>query len=847
MTASLAVLTRREWSAHPWRYAVIVFALAMGVALAWSVHLINASALAEFSSAVRATQGEPDAVLRGARGVDGGLPDSVLDRVAADPSVANASGVIEIDTYARKPDGQRLPLRVVGLDALVIAPLAPALMPRVAPSAAAQGANLLSMLDPSKVFLNAAAREALAVRDGDAVSLQAGPQWLTLTVGGDVAAAGGPMAVVDLAAAQAAFGMAGRLSRVDVRLAPGATVASLKLPLPSGAAWSTADDGEQRVSNLSRAYRVNLMVLALVALFVGAFMAYSVVALAVAQRTPTFALLGVLGLTAAQRRGLVLCECAWLGLVGSAVGLSLGTLLASWALRRLGGDLGGGYFPGVAPALRLDAWAACLMAALGVLASLVGGWVPARHAERMRPAQALKGLGSLHAEQPTPWLALSTLAAAAVLALVPPIAGVPLAAYGSVAALLFGGVALVPWVVHALLACVPKPSSALGMLALSRAHFHRRTATAVVAGVVASLALSVALTVMVASFRSSVTAWLDQVLPAELYLRTAVSTSAADQAWLGPDFEARALSIDGVRQLEVSRSRALQMSPQRPAVVLVARRLSDLPDPSMRLPMVDKPIAAQPGEVGVYVSEAMVSLYGAKAGSVLVLPVSQQDGQATLTVKVLGVWRDFARQFGAVTIDLEAYRRLTGDVRVNDASLWLKPGASVDSVQVALRALLADGAMVEFATTAELRRFSLVIFDRSFAVTRYLQMVAIVIGLVGMAAGLSAQVLARRKEFGLLSHLGLTRRQVLVLVAAETLMWLLAGVVVGVALGLVMGAILVHVVNPQSFHWTMEMLIPWPQLLVLALAVVVCGVLTAVFSARAAASRDATRAVKEDW
>jgi putative ABC transport system permease protein len=155
--------------------------------------------------------------------------------------------------------------------------------------------------------------------------------------------------------------------------------------------------------------------------------------------------------------------------------------------------------------------------------------------------------------------------------------------------------------------------------------------------------------------------------------------------------------------------------------------------------------------------------------------------------------------------------------------------------------------MLDFTETIELRRLSLAIFDRSFAVTYYLQAVAIVIGLVGIAASLSAQVLARRKEFGLLAHLGLTRRQVIGVVAGEGAAWLAAGVLVGLALGLAISVVLVHVVNPQSFHWTMDLVLPWGRLALLCAAVIVAGVATAAFSARAAASRSAVLSVKEDW
>jgi putative ABC transport system permease protein len=88
---------------------------------------------------------------------------------------------------------------------------------------------------------------------------------------------------------------------------------------------------------------------------------------------------------------------------------------------------------------------------------------------------------------------------------------------------------------------------------------------------------------------------------------------------------------------------------------------------------------------------------------------------------------------------------------------------------------------------------------------------------------------------------------VLQVVAAEGAAWTLLGAMAGVALGLMVAVVLVHVVNPQSFHWTMQLTLPWVRLLALGAAVVLAGTLTAWLSGRAAAGRDAVLAVKEDW
>jgi putative ABC transport system permease protein len=286
------------------------------------------------------------------------------------------------------------------------------------------------------------------------------------------------------------------------------------------------------------------------------------------------------------------------------------------------------------------------------------------------------------------------------------------------------------------------------------------------------------------------------------------------------------------------------------------------------LPLVGDPLPVPPGLIAIYVSEPMLDLYNARPGT-LFAPLSESfralapaaPAQAAIDSGVVqapataprfyvaGVWRDYARQFGAIAIDQRDFEALTGDRRINDVALWLSPGASEAAVQQAVRALTQTGSaeLIEFASSGQIRATSLKIFDRSFAVTYWLQAVAIAIGLFGVAASFSAQVLARRKEFGLLTHLGLTRRQILALVAGEGAAWTLAGAIAGLALGLAVALVLVHVVNPQSFHWTMDLALPWPRLLALCSAVVLAGTVTAWLAGRAAAGRDAVLAVKEDW
>jgi putative ABC transport system permease protein len=183
---------------------------------------------------------------------------------------------------------------------------------------------------------------------------------------------------------------------------------------------------------------------------------------------------------------------------------------------------------------------------------------------------------------------------------------------------------------------------------------------------------------------------------------------------------------------------------------------------------------------------------------------------------------------------------------VTDAALWAAPGTTAEQLQQRLRRL-PFGPALQLALPGTIRAMSLQIFDRSFAVTYLLEAIAIAIGLSGIAATFSAQTLARAREFGMLRHVGVTRAQILKMLAIEGGALTLLGVVCGFVLGLIISLILVYVVNPQSFHWTMQLHMPWPLLASVAAVLVGASVVTALMSGRYALSGGPIRAVREDW
>ena len=214
---------------------------------------------------------------------------------------------------------------------------------------------------------------------------------------------------------------------------------------------------------------------------------------------------------------------------------------------------------------------------------------------------------------------------------------------------------------------------------------------------------------------------------------------------------------------------------------------------------------------------------------------------------VAGVWRDYGRQQGVLAMERSRYIALTGDRTVTTGALWLAAGADGRVTEALIRRDVPGGERLEIALPGEIRNASLRVFDRTFAVTYALELAAVVIGLIGLSSSFGALVLARRREFGVLRHLGMTRRQVGAMLATEGLAVSAIGLVIGLALGFVLSLILIHVVNRQSFHWGMDLSLPWLALSGFSVLLLGLSMLTALVSGRQAMGGDVVRAVKDDW
>jgi putative ABC transport system permease protein len=831
----------------PGRTLLAVIAIALGVALGLAIYLINRSAADEISLAARSLYGLADlAVEGGAEGFD----ENLYPRIARLPGVIVASPVVEVSA---KLVGRRGALTLMGLDGFRSRLLQPAIATAFVP-ASRDSADKDSdetaddgAFDERAVLLSASAARELGLKAGDHIEFQVGAQRERLRVSGVLppAALRDFAGVVDIATAQWLFDSLGKLSRINLRLASGTNPSRVREALaeilPPSVKVTTPGEATDDALRLSRAYRSNLTALALVALFTGGFFVYSTQSLAALRRRREFAVMHAIGVTRTEQLLLMLTGSVLVGVVGAAAGIALGIFIARVGLSALGADLGAGYVSGSSAGLDAHAAEIAVFAVLGIGVAVVGALRPALDAARVPTASALKAgditSGEAHSHG---WTVLMLVVLAVVALFLPPIWGLPLPGFVAIALLLIAAVVGMPSVVRFVLRHAPQMRAVPYQIAIAQISGTARYATLSVSAIIVSFSLMASMAIMVTSFRDSLDQWTQKLLPADVYLRVGY---VGQTSYLDESLVQSMGRLPGVERVEFSRFGQVQLSAQRPALALIARTM-DLEHPD-RMLWITKSAegAVERGSIPIWINEAAADLFSIDTGDSLRFELAGQP----LVASVRGVWRDYEHQNGAIVMDRDQYVRVTGDRALNTVWFWLDDSVDMATFGNAVRDLMPPGTEHDMRTPGELRRMSLAAFDRTFAITYLLELVAVTIGLFGIAAGISAQVLARRSEFGALRHIGFTRGQIATMLSIEGAVLGALGVIVGLLTGAVISLILIYVVNRQSFHWSMDLSLPTELLTGLSLALVGAAALIAVVSGRQAMGGEVVRAVREDW
>lgn len=840
-------LLSSAFKAQPGRWLIAGLAVALGIALAVAIHTVNRSALSEFSRALDLVNGQASAQIVMPTGE---FSDQLYDKIVTHQTelgIRAVSPVLERNTAQ---------IRVIGIDIFQAGRVSPSLIPSVSED---QGQSLFS---DDAIFLSAAALQKLKISVGDFLALDYKGKTVRFKVSGTVpGATGQAIAVMDLGTLQWRLEGLGRISRIDVQLLDGKgmeDVASAVQNLNLGVRLISSQERDRRASNLSRAYRVNLNVLALVALFTGAFLVFTTISFSVLRQQSQLALLSILGASSRWIFLLVLAQAGCIAALGGLLGIGLGLTLAFVLLNVLGGDLGGGYFSVAVPPLEIDPLTLFGFWILAITVGLVAAYFPAKTVTASRPTEQLRSDATERILRPVMHhrIALIFGLASLVLAFMPAINDLPLAAYASIACLLFAGLALIPWLVQhcfsrlaiGLSSWQKQPSPLI--FAIWRLSQAPASAAGLIAGVVAALALTVAMVIMVASFRDSMTQWLDQVLPADLYANFK-QLNLDDELLKKPTLLQSIGRVPGIERYELSVQRKILFQSDRPEVTLIARPIQQ-DRAAQTLPLIGpvyppSPLSSQSALPVVYASEAMVDLYDWHPGRIQTLPAFNEY-QGSQKVWVAGTFRDYGRQHGALFIDLTSYQTMSNDQQFSGIALWLANKADPAVVLNALRAAIPQFRDQEFINRSDLRALSLTIFDRSFALTYALEIAALLVAIFAIATGFAGQALLRQKEYALANCLGQSTAQRTAWISAESGLLLSLAVMWGTLLGLLMSQILIHRVNPQSFHWTMDTSVPYFALIALMLALIGSGIAAALWaSKRNLNSANLITALREEW
>ena len=707
------------------------------------------------------------------------------------------------------------------------------------------------LTDPRAVILTRALADRHGVSIGDPVALAAGDRWTPLHVTGILGADGparvldGNFVLVDIAAAQWAVGSLGRIDRVDVRLADGSDVAvaarEVAGRLPVGLTVRRPAARGAEVERMLRAFHFNLTALSLIALLVGLFLVYNTVSVSVIARRAEIGALRTLGATRATVAALFLGEAAALAVVGSAIGAPLGWLMAHGAVGLTSSTVSQFWIVSAAEVPPLEATMVATAFAVGVPLALAAAAVPALEASRVAPLVAVRGDRdlALRARLPRRFVVgpLLLFVAGALLALPGPVGGLPVFGMLAALAVVLGAAMLMPAVLVGFRRAAGAAMARWGRVEGRLAHANLGAAiprlSISVAALAASLAMMVAIAIMVGSFRETVTYWVGQTLQADLFVSASRRGPADERAAISDETEAVIAAHPAVAAIDGFASVAARY---RGSVITVGAGRFDVVTAHGGLQFkapADGNTAMAPaaGRDAVVVSEAFSLKHGAGPGDRIELATPR--GAAAFDVAA--VYYDYSSDRGVVVMDASTFAHHFGPRRPAGLSVYLTPGADTETVRDELGEALGPGRRLFINTNASLRESVLRIFDATFAITYALEAIAIAVSMFGIAATLLALALERRREIAMLRLVGAESRHLRRMIVMEAGALGVVAQAVGLVVGLALSLILIYVINVQSFGWTIQFHLPVGFLAQATVAVVAGAALAGLYPARLAA------------
>ena len=740
------------------RNLITVLGVALGVAVVLAIRLANDGVLQSFRSSLDHVAGKSRLqVSAGEQGFD----ETLFPIIAGTPGVAHAVPVIEAVTPVAGFPAEVL--LVLGVDVLADSSV------REYRGPTPELADPLQLLtEPNAILLTERFARAhnLSVNGSIRLLAPTGPKTFVirglLSDQGAARTLDGQFAVLDIAAAQLSFGKLGRLDRVDVLLDSGAhaerVAAALRRRLPPDLGVERPEARNAQVEQMLGSFQLNLFVLSLIALFVGVFLVYNTMSVSVVRQRRQIGILRGLGVSRGQILLLVATEGGLIGVLGSALGVALGVLLARGTLGAVTQTVSSLYTFVRPGELRLPSTLIFQAVLLGCGTAVISSLLPALEAATVTVRETME-TASLERRY-HPWLVACggfVLAFASyALAQGGPVAGRPLLGYGAALCLLLGTTLTCPaflLVCQRALAASLRGSRLLAWkVATGNLGRSLRRNAVTIGAMVVGLAMLVSVSTMIQSFRRTVEVWIQQTIRGDLYL------SRATRLIRGADTRLPAATVEEVKRIpgvaDVDGIRGLRVEDERGGRFLLGAGDFDVMARRGRLLFRHGDSATilrgAKAEDRLIVSETFAERYRLREGDEVTL---HPPGQ-TLRLRIAGVYYDYTTEGGLAVMDRSLFQKFWRDPWLTSIIIYLSPGSDPQAVRRELLRRLPTHDEIVLLSNRELKTRILEIFDQTFAITYALEVVALVVATLGILNTLIASVLERTREIGILRSVG---------------------------------------------------------------------------------------------
>ncbi len=853
MTFAYPLMLCRLGLAHmverPLRTALTIVGVALGVSAFIAVRTANVEVLRSFEHTVAVVSGAATLEIVGE---DGGLDENLITTARQLPDILSADPILVLD--ARMVGGPRegRDLTVLGVDLIEMLSRQDV---KIRKDESEEGLGRL--VAPDRVFLGQALAAEWGVAEGDRIDLSTGSQDISLRVGGIFQEGNGVrsiwsrVALMDIAAAQKAFGLIGKLDRIELTTRSSRPLEPiqerLRQSLPASVTVQRPDSRGKQVENMVHAFQMNLTVLSGVGLLVGIFLIYNSVSFSVIQRRREIGIFRAIGMSTRTVSVLFVGEAAAMGWVGGLLGALLGVWTATALTELLGRTVTELYVsvPDSFVGQSARHWLPILLQGgiLGGMVSALGAWAPSMEAGRTVVVQALApGSYDVAKHSPTSLSAIigcAFLLASGILLLGGPINGIPVFGYAAAFCLLAGLSAFIPLSIQTFdrwsqrrrrSASDSGSGRTLQRIASEQLVRSSSRSAVTVSALLVGVAIMVGVVMMVRSFRHTVEIWIEETVIADLIVTPQAwlqgSRRSSGERTLPSSWAEPIRRVGGVAAVDVYRDIRIKLGER--SVALVSRDLRIHAERSRYLFLSGDSsslLREAAGNGGILLSEVLAGFLGLEAGQQLELPTPSGPRM----FPIVGVFYDYATDGGKIVMDRDTYRRWwTGDDAMTVFPVYLAAGADAARVRETILNRLSDlnrnGAGPSIVSNVELRREILDIFDRTFLLTYALEVIAVLIAVLGIVNTLVTSVLERRREFATLQAIGASEGQIQALILWEASYLGAIGAFLGIGGGIALSYMLIKIVNKQSFGWTIQMeWTPgiWAAALVMSLAVAV--------------------------